>query len=230
LSSADHDSLKAFLSSRKEWFWSWRSSKEALKELERIQSTIRSDYSFQPGAFVTHREAKQLREVWVLAKCAGQMNIPQIRLSAEDPPDGYIKREGHAVPAEVLEIIEPGRKRNLEFGPDARRLSMDPHENWIRRAKAIPGALMLGIKNKKSKSYPPSTELFVYLNIGEYGIEQAEIEKNIRALLAEPIMPFGAIHVRWKGKIFSNGGAILVGANVDQEFDGDALWESIVDD
>jgi hypothetical protein len=228
----DHARLKAFLSSRKEWFWNWRSPKESLEELDLINRTVRSDYSFQNSAFVTHRDAKPLREIWVLAKCAGLMNIPKIKLSVEDPPDGYISRGEDAVPAEVLEILEPGRKRNVEFGPDAPEISMDPVENWVRRANAIPGALKEGIQKKKGKTYPHSTELFVYLNIGEYGIRQKEIEGHIRLLLAEPVTPFGAIYVRWKEKLFSDCGAVFVDSSVpiDGESDDESLWDSVFED
>ena len=223
----DHDQLKAFLSSSKEWFWSWRSPTEALAELNRISREIRSIHSFQSGAFVTHREAKHLREIWVLAKCAGPMEISRIKLSKKDPPDGYIGRGCEAVPAEVLEVLEPGRKRNLEFGPDAPTISMDPGENWIRRANAIPGALAGGIQKKKAKLYPPSTELFVYLNIGEYGIRQKETEATINSLLSESVAPFAAIHVRWKEKIFSDNGEILFDHNILNHQDGDdvPLWD-----
>jgi hypothetical protein len=232
LALGDHALLKAFLSSRKEWFWDWRSPNEALDQLDLIMSTIRSDHSFQRSAFVTHREAKQLREIWVLAKCAGLMKIPRIKLSVEDPPDGYFCRENEVVPAEVLEVLEPGRKRNLEFRPNAPEIAMDPVENWVRRANAIPGALEEGIRKKKAKTYPASTELFIYLNIGEYGIRQKEIEKSIRALLAEPVLPFGAIHVRWKEKIFSDCGAIFIDGNIpiDHSSDDEALWRSISED
>jgi hypothetical protein len=160
------------------------------------------------------------------------MNIPEIKLSIEDPPDGYISRGGDVMPAEVLEILEPGRKRNLEFGPDAPGISMDPVEDWVRRANAIPNALAHGIQQKKSKKYPQSTELFIYLNIGEYGIRQKEIEEYIRLLLAEASAPFGAIHVRWKEKIFSDCGTVFVDGNapIDGEGDDESLWESMFED
>ena len=109
---------------------------------------------------------------------------------------------------------------------------MDPYENWVRRANAIPTALADGIKKKKGKLYPQSTELFVYLNIGEYGIRQKEIEAVIRALLAEPVVPFAAIHVRWKEKIYSDNGATCVDENVlaDEDIDDEFIWNSILED
>lgn len=228
----DHAKLKELLSSRREWFWNWRSPAEVLEELILINRAIRADHSFQRSAFVTHREAKQLREVWVLAKCSGPMDISRIRLSQQDPPDGYIDRGGEPIPAEVLEVLEPRRKRNLEYGPGAPTLSMDPVENWVRRANSIPEALANGIQKKKAKPYPPSTELFVYLNIGEYGIRQKEIEGVIRSLLAQPATPFAAIHVRWKEKIFSDNGATFAEKSplADEEDDDDeSLWRLITE-
>jgi hypothetical protein len=222
--------LKTFLSLEKEWFQSWRSPNDALERLAGITNAIRANFPLQRSAFVTHREAKGLREIWVLAKCADLISISEIKLNAEDPPDGYVKRQGEEFPAEVLEIIEPGRKRNLEFGPNAPEISMDPGENWVRRANAIPGALEAGIGKKKTKTYPQTTELFVYLNIYEYGIRQKEIEEKILFTLAKPIAPFAAIYVRWKGKIYCNSGTIFVDRNAleDPEFDDESLWQSIV--
>ena len=109
---------------------------------------------------------------------------------------------------------------------------MDPGENWVRRADAIPGALKSEIQKKKAKSYPESTELFVYLNIGEYGIRQKQIEGCIRLLLAEPLVPFNAIHVRWKEKVFSDCGGTLVYADalVDEEDDDEIFWKSTSED
>jgi hypothetical protein len=230
LASRDHAQLKTFLSLEKEWFQSWRPPSEAIERLGSITNSIRSNFPFQRSAFVTHREAKGLREMWVLAKCADLMGVSEIKLNAEDPPDGYGKREGEEFPAEVLEVIEPGRKRNLEFGPNSPGISMDPGENWVRRANAIPGALEAEIGKKKTKAYPQKTELFVYLNIDEYGIRQEEIEAIIRLTIAKPIAPFAAIHVRWKGKIYSNCGVIFVDRNApqDPEFDDESLWQSIV--
>lgn len=227
-----HARLKALLSSRREWFWSWRSPSEVLQELDDINRVLRSDHSFQPAALVTHRDAKQLREAWVLAKCAGPMDISRIRLSPQDPPDGHIDRGGVQVHAEVLEILEPGRKRNLEFAPDAPNITMDPVENWVRRANAIPGALAEGIDKKKAKCYPSCTELFVYLNIGEYGIRQKEIEGVIRSLLDQPIKPFAAIHVRWKEKVFSENGATFIDGDLpaDENDDDASLWKLVLDD
>jgi hypothetical protein len=160
------------------------------------------------------------------------MGIPKIRLSTTDPPDGYIDRNGEAVPAEVLEVIEPGRRRSLEFGLGIPTMSMDPVENWVRRADAIPSALADGILKKKAKGYPQSTELFVYLNIGEYGIRQKEIEAFIRSLLAQPVAPLAAIHVRWKEKVFSDSGTTFADANalVDEDDDDASLWRSVVQD
>ncbi|MGY4629618.1 hypothetical protein [Bradyrhizobium sp. USDA 4486] len=228
----DHARLKALLSSSREWFWHWRSPAEVLKELDRINRTILSDYSLFSGAFVTHREAKQLREIWVLAKCAVPMDLPRIRLCPRDPPDGYIGRGNEQIPAEILELLEPGRKRNLEFGPHAPSISMDQVENWIRRAHAIPGALAHAIQKKKAKSYPQSTELFVYLNIGEYGIRQKQTEGAIRSLLAQPVDPFAAIHVRWKEKVFSDNGATFVDRNIlaDEKDDDASLWRMTIED
>lgn len=97
---------------------------------------------------------------------------------------------------------------------------MDPGENWVSRANAIPEALTREIAKKKRKSYPDQTELFVYLNISEYGIRQRKIEVYIRSELSKEPAPFSAIHVKWKEKVFSSSGSTFGPDNsLDYEFD-----------
>ncbi|MGJ4952121.1 hypothetical protein [Bradyrhizobium sp. HKCCYLS20291] len=229
--SGDHADLKAFLSSKRLWFHYWRSPFEVLSELNSIQKSIDLSFAGFRDAFVTHREAKQLREIWVLAKCSALMEIPQLKLSVEDPPDGYVKRDNRVVPAEVLEVLEPGRKRGLEYGPDVPATRMDPAKDWIRRADAIPGALAEGISRKREKQYPLATELFVYLNIGEYGIRQEEIEQSIRSAITGSIEPLTAIHVFWKGDVFSSDGRTFRSRVVPEYLGDDAsIWASVMEE
>ncbi|MGB3489530.1 MAG: hypothetical protein WBA37_11210 [Xanthobacteraceae bacterium] len=132
--------------------------------------------------------------------------------------------------AEVTETIEPGRKRRLEnWKPGEWR--GDPGSEWNRRAELIPVALANSLTKKKAIKYPSDTELFIYLNIGEYGIRQREIEDEIKRQLAASAGPFCQIYVLWKDKLFASSGESW---SRDEELttdlvDDHALWNEIVD-
>ena len=107
---------------------------------------------------------------------------------------------------------------------------MDPGEKWARRAEQIPGALRAGIEKKRGKVYPEGTELFVYLNIDEYGIRQKAIETQIRTILSEDIRPLEAIHVLWKRKVYSADGMIHEekSEEFDSVFDDESLFDEVL--
>jgi hypothetical protein len=225
-----HSALKRFLQSEKCWFEDWNPPADVLDKLQEVRRVLRSRFSFQDGAFVVHREAKFLREAWVLAQSCKLMGVSSIKLNGVDPPDGFLQRDGRTSAAEIVEVIEPGRKRNLEYGPASPDFMMDPGENWVRRAKAIPPALEHEIEKKRAKVYPASTELFVYLNIDEFGIRHNEIEQFIRDKLSGDAAPFLAIHVRWKLRVYSSSGETYVDPDIpsEPEFDDDSLWDAVI--
>lgn len=72
----------------------------------------------------------------------------------------------------------------------------------------------------------------MYLNIGEYGIAQKQIEERIRAILAEPVSPFAMIHVQWKFKLYNSDGKTVFDPNAQLESDEDdeELWDSVTDE
>ncbi|WP_425905928.1 hypothetical protein [Nitrobacter sp. TKz-YC02] len=157
--------------------------------------------------FLDDVEAQPFREMWVLARCALMSDCPLVRLAPLDTPrpDGYSRRDGLEFGAEVTEAMEPGRKRRLEnWKPGEWR--EDPGSEWIRRAELIPVALANSLTKKKAIKYPSGTELFIYLNIGEYGIRQREIEAEIMRQLDAPLGPFCEIYVLWKEKLFASSG------------------------
>lgn len=165
--------------------------------------------------------------MWILAKCAKLKGLDTIRLSDVDPPDAFCRSDGVEKPIEITEVLEPGRRRGLELKPGMPTIWSDPVENWVERATAIPNALASRLQSKKAKEYPFGTELFVYLNIDEWGIRQLEIEGEIRSQLSSSCQPFGAIYVLWKDKLFGSAGGYWQSTTEDIEVDIDdqEFWE-----
>lgn len=194
------------------WFECWR----ATSEFSNRYWTIRRLAS--PRIEFTRREAKWLLEAYLLLKFAKLKHLKRIRLNRNDPPDAYYADHHRVVPIEITEVLEPGRRRGNEYPDDEPRVEDDPVEDWFKRAGSIPGALSDGLNKKKRKKYAAETELLIYLNISEWGIEQTAIEHQIRYTLSLSTEPFSKIHILWKGKLFSSDGAI---SNDPDPFDND---------
>jgi hypothetical protein len=81
------------------------------------------------------------------------------------------------------------------------KCELDPVDNWVARARAIPSALDKAITDKVAKRYPLATWLLVYLNINEYGIQQIETEAAIAAVKQRHAASFDKVFVLWKDKL-----------------------------
>ena len=80
--------------------------------------------------------------------------------------------------------------------------TLDPVENWIKRANSIPKYLDAAISAKSQKNYASPCWLVVYLNISEYNIRQIETEQVIADIKARYAAAFVDISVLWKGKLY----------------------------
>lgn len=146
-----------------------------------------------------------LQEAWVLAKFAKMAQIERLRLSDPDEqwPDAYVDIGGTTKFVEITEVLEPDRRRDDELkDEDAPDVWLDPVENWVARANAIPGALRTRLERKAQKRYGSPVVLLVYLNISEWGIRQTETEQIIADLKAEHASAFEQIIVLWKDKLY----------------------------
>jgi hypothetical protein len=184
----------------------WHTPTKAIQQTETIVRMLGTKFGDR-FHFLHDTEALPFREMWVLARCALMLGRSHVRLvpSTIKRPDGYTLGAAGELGAEITEAMEPDRKRRLEnWKPGEWR--EDPGSEWIRRAELIPVALASSLTKKKAIRYPPATELFIYLNIGEYGIRQHEIETEIRRQLAAPLGPFHQIYVLWKEKLFASSG------------------------
>jgi hypothetical protein len=146
-----------------------------------------------------------LQEAWVLAEFAKRVEVQRLRLScpSEQWPDAYVKIGGISRYVEITEVLEPDRRRDDELrDEDVPDVWLDPVENWVARANAIPGALRTRLQRKAQKRYGSPVVLLVYLNISEWGIRQTETEQTIADLKAEHGSAFEQIVVLWKDKLY----------------------------
>ena len=212
------------LANARSWFEELRQVDEFDQRQTELAGMIGANLLFNRG------EAKWLLEAWILKKFARFVDASQIRLNRPDPPDGYAIFESSTVPMEMTEVLEPGRKRGLEYRKSKPELEFDPGEDWLRRAESIPEALRQRISAKLSGRYSAETELVVYLNIGEYGIRQRQVENLIVSLLKNSLGPFVAIHIMWKEKLFSSSGETrsLAASNLmDESDDGEVFRHAL---
>jgi hypothetical protein len=115
----------------------------------------------------------------------------------EAQSDGVIER------VECAEADLPGRRRGDEYQRAANQLAVvhDPVENWTARADQVPAALSAAIQTKVGKHYGSRASLLVYLNIGEYGIRQAEIEAAMPPAVATALLCFARVWILWKARL-----------------------------
>jgi hypothetical protein len=144
-----------------------------------------------------------LLDAWTLAEFVRYKSVDQIRLAgpSEQWPDGYVKIGRMIANVEATIALMPGRKMWKEHQVDNGTWSHDPIENWIKRADAIPGALEEAITRKIAKQYSSRTWLVIYMNINEWGIRQAEIERAIAEIKQRYANSFDQLFVLWKDKL-----------------------------
>lgn len=145
-----------------------------------------------------------MREAWVLAEYVKRVEVDRVSLSDPDErwPDGYLDISGVTKLVEITEVMEPTRRRGDELKNPGPAMQMDPVENWVARAEAIPAALKNRIERKAKKRYGSPAMLLVYLNISEYGIRQADTEQIITKVKAQHASTFEKIVVLWKDRLY----------------------------
>ena len=217
--------LSQFLAESRPWFEELRSPTEFEQRRAEIRRIVDGNFQFN------RTDAKWLLEAWLVSQYARILGATQVQLNRIDPPDAFVVVENMVIPIEMTEVIEPGRKRGLEYRPEAPTVQMDPVEKWVERADKIPAALREGIERKLAKKYPVGTRLLVYLNIGEWGIRQQAIESEINSLLTIFSDGFSGIDVLWKRKLFGSDREVLIDieASTDEEdWDDEELFHATV--
>jgi len=145
---------------------------------------------------------KFLHDAYVLAEFVRLTLVDQVRLAtaSEQWPDGQVRAGDKTHNIEVTST-HGGRRLGEEYR-GVQAATLDPVKNWIARAESIPHHLNEAINAKAEKNYGSACWLVVYLNINEYDIRQAEIERVIATIKARYAAAFEAISVLWKQKLY----------------------------
>jgi hypothetical protein len=175
----------------------WQSPAEFIECVEKWEAQT-------PSKVFLGRAGGFLREAWVLAKFIRQIAVERVRLAdpSEQWPDGYLEIGAATKSLEITEVMEPARRRGDEIKNLGPEIQMDPVQNWVARAEAIPAALNAAIERKAQRRYGSPAMLLVYLNISEYGIRQMQTEQIIAEAKARHAPMFEQIVVLWKEKLY----------------------------
>ena len=163
------------------------------------------------AAFFRQGGVEFLRDAWLAAEFGQHRRSSFIRLvpACEQWPDFETRNDEVIERVECVEADLPGRRRGDEYrvaeesevnGKHA--LEHDPLEDWIARADQVPAALAAVAIKKTQKSYTGCASLLVYLNIGEFGIRQAEIEAAMKPAVATALPHFQRVWILWKAQLY----------------------------
>jgi len=150
-----------------------------------------------------------LRDAWAAGEFGALRGAGDVRLVADEWPDFELRLNGTLERFELVEADLPGRRRGEEYREAEVRAASggvgvenDPVEAWIERAERVPEALRAAIKKKIGKHYATRSSLLIYLNIGEFGIRQQEIEASFPPSTELARDEFQAIWILWKKKAY----------------------------
>ena len=157
------------------------------------------------GDYVLTDPGSPFRDAHCAAVFANLCGAKQVRLIDANQPDFEVECDGQWQAYEVTEADMPGRHRDAEIKAErqaaahARMLSSD---EWLNPdcAKRI---LANASEKKARKDYDPQFGLLIYLNPGEFGIYQQEIERLMPDATAVAGSYFREVWVLWKGVAYN---------------------------
>jgi hypothetical protein len=142
-----------------------------------------------------------IREAWVIYYFAKAVGADRLTLWKGDRPDAAIRIGQTISEFEIVEVLENDRKRG-EQKWDGSAVIVDPVEKWSQRAAEIPDAVKRAVRKKSGKAYPETVGLIIYLNIGEWGIRQTEIQASLHAATELARGRFRQVWVFWKSRFY----------------------------
>jgi hypothetical protein len=196
---------KAGLADHRAWLSEWRAPGEMAAYVAAVNDAMGSAGFFRQGG------VEFLRDAWLAAEFGRHRQCSLVRLVAERDqwPDFETRGGGADECVECAEAGVPGRRRGDEYREAEERIANgqpnfehDPIEDWIARAGQVPAALTAVIATKIGKHYAGRASLLVYLNIGEFGIRQAEIEAAMPLAIAPALPHFQRVWILWKARLY----------------------------
>lgn len=197
---------KLELAQNRAWLSEWRKPGKVAAYVTAVNDAMGSANFFRQGG------VEFLRDAWLAAEFGRHRQSTSVRLVAESDlwPDFEARDGGGEMErVECGEADIPARRRGDEYRAAAERsengkpnFEHDPMEDWITRADQVPTALATVIASKVGKRYAGRVSLLVYLNIGEFGIRQAEIEAAMAPAVAPALPYFRRVWILWKPQLY----------------------------
>ena len=193
------------LADHRAWLSEWRAPGDMAAYVTAVNDAMGSACFFRQGG------VEFLRDAWLAAEFGRHRQCSLVRLVAEREqwPDFETRGGGADERVECAEANVPGRRRGDEYREAEKRsangepsFGHDPIEEWIARADEVPAALAAVIATKIEKHYAERASLLMYLNIGEFGIRQAEIEAAMPPAIAPALPHFRRVWILWKARLY----------------------------
>jgi hypothetical protein len=143
-----------------------------------------------------------LRDAWIAAEFGGVRQVQKVRLVADTFPDFELGVEQQVEAFEAVEADDPNRRRGDEYAAGTGEVEDDPVEDWVARAEQAPTWLAAACETKIGKLYGARANLVIYLNLGEYGIRQKEVERCFPTATERAKGHFDAVWVLWKKRAY----------------------------
>jgi hypothetical protein len=187
------------------WLSEWRSPVDIAAYESAVNDSMGSaDFFRQAGV-------EFLRDAWLAGEFGRHRKSTSVRLvpDREQWPDFEAMTDNIVERVECVEADIPGRRRGDEYQIAEQQAANgeptvkdDPIENWIARADQVATALASAIGTKVGKCYAGRSSLLVYLNIGEFGIRQTEIEALMEPTVAPALPHFHRVWILWKDRLY----------------------------
>ncbi len=196
---------KVELACHRAWLSDWHTPADMAAYVSAVNDAMGSADFFRQGG------VEFLRDAWLAAEFGRHRQSSFVRLVAEREqwPD-FETRAGDVIErVECAEADIPGRRRGDEYREAGKQsaaggliITDDPIEDWIARADQVPAALSAVIATKIGKRYAGAASLLVYLNIGEFGIRQSEIEAAMAPAVTPALPHFQNVWLLWKARLY----------------------------
>jgi hypothetical protein len=177
-------------------FAQWQSPDALSTLVDEAMNRIGSRDLFNQGGLAV------VRDGWTAAEFGQARQATQVRLITDAWPDFELKIHDQIEPFEGVEADDPQRRRGDEYRNSTGEIEDDPVEDWIARAEQAPIWLEAACRKKANKKYSTRSNLVIYLNLGEYGIRQKEVERSFSSATAAAKDSFNSIWILWKKRAY----------------------------
>jgi hypothetical protein len=175
----------------------WQTPAEFTGKVKELDQTITSEKLFNQSRIGFLLDAMVVAEFTKFRPAEKGRFVAQ----KDEWPDAQIGTPKNPTNIEVTEVLEEGRKRGLEYRNHQPSLDDYTAVELNERAMAIPVQLEKAIQRKVRKGYSEKCVLVVYLNMGNSGVLQKEVEEGIANVKKNYAKDFQEICILWQEKL-----------------------------